>query len=186
VRWPVALLFAYLALALELAISPALALGQTRVAPSFAVPFFVFIALFAPATPSLWTAVLLGLAVDLTSPRGPTGLVVPGPNALGFLVAAYMVLQVRGFMIRKNPLTLVFLAVVAAALAGLVVVLIFSLRGLYPDPFEFRGSSELWTRVLSAVYTAATAAVLALPLYILHGLFRFSEPSGRRVSMRSL
>lgn len=183
-RWPVALLFAYLALALELAISPALSLGQTTVSPSIVIPFVAFVAMFAPAVAAMWTSVLLGLAIDLTTSRGTTGLVIPGPHALGMLAGCYVVLQVRGLMMRRNPLTLVFLSVVAAAMCGLVVVTIFSVRGIYPDTTGFRAWPELVHRTMSALYTGVTALVLAFPLYMVHSLFRFTEPTSRRVSVR--
>jgi hypothetical protein len=185
VRWPVVVIFGYLLLGLELTVKRALAVGPpgaASIAPSFIIPFLVFLALSAPLVPTLWVAMLLGAAVDICSPREGGTVLVIGPYALGNMAGVYFVYTMRGFM-RKHWLSLIFLSVVAGILTELVVVAIFSVRGLYTVT-EFIAWRELLRRVLSSLYTAATATALALLLFPMSGLFGFQEPHQRRFASR--
>ncbi len=194
-RWPVTLLFAWVLLALEPVIREALRLGHPSAAPSLVVPLVVFVALFAPVVPSLWTALLVGLMVDLTTLRGglsSTGLpptVVIGPHALGFALGAYLVHTVRPMMMRRNPLTVMVLSMIVAALAGVVASAILGARdmlfsGSWSDGSEYRAMSDLLARLLGALYTAGTGLVIGLLLLWAHPLFHFHDSSGRRAFSR--
>lgn len=186
-NWITAAVFAYVLLALERALAMEhLALPITHSSPSFLLPLLVFIALHAPAAPTLWTAVALGLATDLTAPLTVHGapdiadrLIVVGPCALGFLLAAYFVLTIRGVMIRRNPLTLIFLSVVAAALAQILASTLLTVRSWLDPSLDWSFWTELATRLLSALYTAAAAAALAYPLRWSTPLFGFQDPYRR-------
>jgi len=182
VRWPVVAIFAYILLGMELAVKRAFAIvlpDAAMIAPSFLVPFVVYIALSAPLLPALWIALILGAAVDLRSPRDAGALVVLGPYALGYMAAAYFVVVMRGFVMRKHPLSLVLLSVLGCGLAELVVVTFFSIRGLYTMS-EFSAWRELLHRMASSVYTGASALLLAAVLLPLSNMFGFHDPHARR------
>ena len=94
-KWPLPLLLGYLLLALEAPVREALRLGPTAASPSLVFPLVVFIALLASNGAAMWTALLIGLAVDLTTLRGPGAIVIAGPHALGYAAAAYTILTLR-------------------------------------------------------------------------------------------
>jgi rod shape-determining protein MreD len=177
--WPVVLVFGYLCVGLELVVASELRLGDTAVAPSFVVPFLVFIALFAPATRVYWTALILGLSLDLLTPWA-AGTVVPGPKALGFLLAAYFIVTLRT-LINRNTLAVIVFSIVAMAIAQVFFVAVMTFRSVYTVPAPaWHGRAELGQRLLASLYTGGSAAVLGLLLFTFQGLFRFQEPYSRR------
>lgn len=180
--WPVALVFSYVLIALQLAVAPALALGRSAVVPSFIVPLVVYIALFAPAMTAYWTALAVGLAIDLLSPMGSGPTIIPGPHALGMLAGTFLVVNLRS-TVNRNTVSLVVLSIFAAAIAGVVLVAIITLRSWY-TPIVWHAGSELVTRLLAAAYTGAAAALLSLVLFPAFGLFRFQDPYSRRTTLR--
>jgi len=143
------------------------------------VPFIVFLALSAPATSTLWVALILGAMVDLRSPRDAGTAIVLGPYALGYASAAYLVLTVRGLIMRRHWLSPIVMSVLACGLAELVVVAFFAVRGIYIVS-EFSAGPELVHRMLSALYTGATAAGMSLLLGRMSGVFGFNDTSHRR------
>jgi uncharacterized membrane protein YczE len=185
-RWTIVLIAAAVLLGLEQAIKSPLAVGHTAIAPSMVIPLVVFIALFAPPLAALWTALLIGLAVDLSTvwSNGVSELVVVGPCALGYVAGAYFVLTVRALLYRRNPITMMAMSVLAAALAGLVFVAIHSIRTIYTDAYVFHGLSELGERLLAAIYTGAAGLVLAFVLFPMMPLFGFHDPRERRFGAR--
>lgn len=188
-NWPVVAIFAYAMLGLELALKPALGLETNGIAPSFVLPFIAFIALHAPAMQALWVAFSIGLVLDLTSPHlsadSRVEITVVGPMALGCLGAAYTTLTIRGLLVRRNPLTLIFLALLVALVANLVAVAMISMRSLYDGALVWQPVQEMLRRVMSAGYTALLAAALAVVLMPLAPLFGFhAESHGRRMARR--
>ncbi len=184
-RWPVVVIFGYVLLGLELTVKRALAIGPpgaASIAPSFIVPFIVFLALSAPLVPTLWVALVLGIAVDFCSPDEGGAVFVIGPHALGYMAGAYFVFTMRGLM-RRHWLSLIFLSVLACALAELVVVAFYSVRGMY-NPSGFVAWRELLRRVMGALYTSATATLLSAILLPMSGLFGFQDPHQRRFAAR--
>lgn len=179
-KWPPALIIGYLLLGAELGLRDGLGLSPGGAAPSLVIPFVVFIALHAPPTPALWTAILLGLSVDLTTIRGPEALVIVGPNALGYLLGAYFVLTVRGIMLRRNPWVLVVLSILSALISGILVVAIFSFRKVYHEPIDFGSSRQLVERFFAALMTGAAALVVAALLFPIVSVFGFADPHLRR------
>ena len=177
-RWPVVAIVAYVVLGLETAVKPELAIGP--VSPSFIVPFLTFIALSGPTVPVLWVAVVMGMIADLYSPRDDGTLVVLGPYALGYMAAAYLVLVMRGLMFRRSPLSMIFLSILATALAELVLVAFMTLRSAYTDPETWSAARELAGRMLGALYTVMSAGVLSLILFPLTPLFGFQDIHSRR------
>lgn len=183
--WPVVLVFGYLLVGLELVLPAQLRLGPTTVAPSVVTPFVVFIAMFAPASRAYWTALLLGLTLDLLTPWGGE-TIVPGPRALGFLAGAYLVVTMRT-VINRNTLALIVFSVASTALSQVVVVAILTFRSLYTVPGGaggWRPRQELVERMFSSLYTGGTAAVLGLLLFACIGLFKFHDPYHRRTMRR--
>jgi hypothetical protein len=171
------ILLVWLALGLELSLRPALALGTTAIAPSFVLCVLTLVAMFAPPTSVRWTALLTGLAVDLLSTLPLTNAVsdtrIIGPTALAFLLAAQLVLSVRSIMMRRNPLTLGVLAMLAGLAVAITLVFVFTLRSWMFDPLTWSVSRELLTRSGSALYTGVLGTLLAfglLPLAPVLGL----------------
>lgn len=182
--WIVFLVITWLAFGLELGFRDALRLAPGDVAPSFVVPMLVYVALSAPPRQVLWAALFTGALIDVTwaVPRTDAAVdaSVLGPHALGLLIAAQFVLAVRGMVIRRHPLTLVVLSVAAAAVMEVVVVALMTTHELYGDPIQFSPTGELVSRLLSALYTAATALGWAVVMRLADPLFQFQHDRVRR------
>ncbi len=181
-------LAAWVLFGLELGLKDTLRIGPHAVAPSFVLPLAVFIATYAPPITARWACLLLGLLMDLTSQidlQGGEAVTAIGPYALGYLMACQFVLAVRSMMIRKNPLTLVVLTILAGLIMQILVVALLSAREVY-DPIIWPAGSQLVTRFLSSLYTGVTAFICSLILIPMLGLFAFHQPYGRRTfRMRS-
>jgi hypothetical protein len=187
-NWTVAAVFAYVLLGLELAVSPALAFGS--IAPSFVIPLVAFVALHAPAVPALWFALIMGALLDLTGPLpttdGRPAVVTLGPMALGYLAAAYVALTSRGLLVRRNPLTLIVLSIVVALVAHLVATTLLTFRSFYDPVLMWSPAEQLGRRVMSALYTGATGAVMTVILTPLTHLFGFQDQhTTRRIQRRT-
>ena len=180
-RWPVALLAGYLLLALQPPVCEALRLGSTSAYPSLILPFVVFIALFASPTAALWTGLFAGLAIDLSTPRGDAALIIAGPHALAYLAAAAFVLRTRPLVMRRNPLTLAVLSILAGTIAALIINLLFAVRRvLWGDHFADPLLGDLWQRLIGAAYTGGAALILWAILTPLARFFAFQEQGARR------
>lgn len=177
-----ALALGYVLLALEGGLHDLLALGSARLVPSLITALVVFVVLHAPPVSAMWFALLAGLAVDLLSPLGPGASPVPGPQALGMLAGAYFVLTVRGVMIRRNPLTVVALTLLAAGLAQLVVCTLLTLRAMAGHLSGWDPGAQMLLRMGAALYTAAAALPVALILGQVHHWFGFPGAHGRHSS----
>jgi rod shape-determining protein MreD len=181
----VVLVVGYVLMGLELGLREFLRLGPSTSAPSFVIPLVVFVALLAPPLAAMWTALLAGLVVDLATARGDAGTVVVGPHALGFLAAAWAVLAVRAVLLKRNPLTLMVVSGVAAAISGLVVVALLGVRLLYTEALGFRPLEELGYRMLSALLTMGSGLALSAVLFPMQGWFGFQDPMRRGFTRRS-
>lgn len=166
---------AYVALALEIGFKPALALGESAVAPSFVAPLAAFCALLAPANRVVWICMGLGLLVDLTAHTGGAGVAGVGPNALGFALGGALVKSLRGVLIRRNPLTIMLMAVCLMVLASLVVVACYTLRSLLGYDDAWNAGGELIARMSSAMYTAVSGLVMGWVLSPMAALFGWGE-----------
>ena len=175
----------WLTLGLETGVKDDLSIwvGSVKAAPSFAVPLAVFIAICAAPTQALWTALLLGLGMDLLSPvvsSAGNNLVVLGPHALGMVVAAQFVLLTRGLVIRRNPLTMVALSIPAALMMHIVVVAIFRIRQFYSPLDNWFTLDELGARFLGSLLTGGTALVMSILLLPLAPALGLPPAHGRR------
>lgn len=186
-NWPAVVIAAYVAVVLEMAVSPALALGP-GVVPGFVLPLVVFVAMHATPLTAMWFALAMGAVMDLLGPvgssRGAVTFVSLGPMATAYLAAIYVTLQIRTSVVRRNPLSLVALTVVAGVLVSVVAVSIVSFRSLYTEPAGFSLVGELARRVAGAVYTGAPALLMAVPLTRLSRVFGFQDPGARRFARR--
>lgn len=170
-NWVVFAIAAWITLGFEFGLRDALQLGDLNIAPHFAIILLVFVTLWSTRGAALAAALLLGVALDLfyqVKLNDGSDIVVLGPHALGCLLAAYAVLNLRALMFRKNVLAIAFLSLVAAALAQVVVAALLTAHASY-DAVEFGpAASELGQRLASAVYTG----VVAIAYGALLGLFR--------------
>lgn len=194
-RWPVTLIVGWVLLALEPVVREAMRLGNPSASPSLVIPLIVYVALFAPGLSAYWTALIIGLLVDITTLRGGLvagghpPMVVIGPHAIGYLLGAYLVHIARPMMMKKNPLTIMVMSMVVAALAAIVASAILGMRellfsGSWSDGAEYRALSDLLARLLGAFYTGGTGLVIGLALLWMHPLFSFHEAGGRRAYTR--
>lgn len=176
----------WIALGLEMGIRHAalvVRIGSIAAAPSFIIPLVVLVAVSASPSAALWTALIMGLLLDITSPFATstnTLLHIPGPNALGLVLGAQFVLLVRGFVIRRNPLTLVFLSIAAGIISSICTVAILAMRHIIlRDPIVWDSTHELMTRLLAALLTGGTALAMSLVLLPLTPLLGLSNSQGR-------
>jgi hypothetical protein len=171
------ILLLWIALGLELGLKEALRLRDLPIAPSFVFCCLTLVAMFASPQAVRWTALAVGLMMDLLSVLSLRDSLadvrILGPNMLGFLVGCEVIMLVRGSTIRRNPLTLGFLAGTGALASAVVLVCIFTLRAWILDPLTWNLWFQTWTRSLSAIYTGLLGIVLAfalLPLAPLLGM----------------
>ncbi len=180
-NWIVFVLASWFAMGLELGLRDALRVGP--VAPSFVIPFAAYIALSTPARAGVWACLFLGILLDLTwgVPRQGIGpATILGPYALGLLLAGQLVQALRGFVIRKNPLTLVFLSACASLVCHTIVTAFMTAHALFGDPIVWRASEELLQRAIGSIWTAVLALPLSLLLRPLEPLFGFQPVRAAR------
>lgn len=164
-NWILLAILAWLALGLETGLRKVLALGPGNISPSFVIPLVVVVALNAPPRAAAWAALLAGLVLDLLwriPLQGGGTATIAGPYAIGCLLAAQLVLSMRGMVIPKNPLTVGVLSLLAAAITQIVVVGFMTARASYGDPIEWAATSELLTRLLGALYTGVVGLALGV------------------------
>lgn len=175
-NWFVLLFVAWIGFGLETALLPVFDAGASGVHPSVVLPLMVFVALYAPRKHALWCAVVLGISMDLLNPinhtnGGPVTLI--GPNALGYLLAAQFIFSLRGMVIRRNPLTIAFLSMLASLVAEILVVAVITLRYLAGDHIEWYPKDALMDHTLSSLYTGIAALFLSFIFFALTPAFGF-------------
>ncbi len=181
--WPVFLAALWLAVGLDLGLRDALQFGPNA-APSLTLVLVAYIAMWAPRLHALYAAVFAGICLDLMgaqlAPGATISVITLGPNALGAALGAFTVLTARAMVERANVLALPAMTLALAALAHLVVVFCFAIKGLYDPAITFSAVPQLMSRAVSSVYTAVAAIPLGLILTPLARLFGFSQSSARR------
>ncbi len=175
-NWFVLLFVAWIGFGLEMALLPVFDAGASGLHPSVILPLLVFVSLYAPRRHALWCAIVLGIATDLMTPinhdnGGPVYLI--GPYALGFLLSSQFIFSVRGMVIRRNPLTIAFLSLLASLIAEILVVALITMRSLAGDPIEWYPRNALVEHTLSSVYTGVGALVLSFIFFALTPAFGF-------------
>jgi hypothetical protein len=142
-----------------------------------------FLAMNAPARAAWWSAIVLGLLLDVTNQftlrgRSEPGVVI-GPHALAMLPAVWSVITLRGVMMRRNPLALGVLTFAGALAAQGTLLIIFSIRSAY-EPLAWSVWGEVLARAGSALYTGLVGAPLALVLLPLAPFLGLPSPQHRR------
>jgi len=174
--WVVFALLSWLFIGLDLGFSSALQVGQTTMAPSFIVILLVFISMWATTGQSLTAAAILGLAADLVYMvpfSGDDDVVIFGPHALGFMLAAYTVRTMRALMYRRGALATGFLALVAALIAEIVVTSVLSVRSFYDGVLVGSATTRLFEGVGSAVLTGLVGVPVGWLLSPFRGVMGF-------------
>jgi rod shape-determining protein MreD len=161
------------------------------VTPSLPPILLTFIALFAPREIALWCAWGLGLLMDLYTPL-PHGAetVAPliGPLTLGYVFAAFVVLQVRAMLFRRRMITLVVMSVAFMVAAQIVAVFIYAVHSWYPGAelvwADRSMGGELARRLAGAAYTGVISLLIAPALLWTLSAWRFETPGQRASSWR--
>ncbi len=177
-RWPVFIIFAFLAVVAQLSVRNAFTLYSIRgISPDFVAALAVFVALFANRSAALWACWTLGLLVDLAPPDGSTYHLI-GPHALGYAAGGYLVLQLRSMVFRRRAITMGFLTFLALIAASLVAVMLLSIRSWYPNELAYAPLNDLGRRVLIAVYSGVVAIAIGWLLNKSVPLWGFQSRSG--------
>ncbi len=183
-NWLALAVLSYVVIGCELALRDVLTLGSSGVRPLLVLPLVMFVALHAAPTVALWCGLLLGAATDLLArvplAGGTDTALVLGPHALGYLTAAYATLLVRGYLIRKNPLSLVFMTIVGGLLSVSVAVGLVSIKNLISRTMVWSTSEQLFARAGSVLVSAFTAFLMAFVLRRLTGVLGLPDATGRR------
>lgn len=157
----------------------ALQLGSVSIAPSFLFIVLAFIALWATPSAALWAGLSIGITLDLLH-QLPTShgidAVVIGPGAIGCLVAAYLVVNMRAILLSRNLFTAPFVTLLAMIVAQVIAVALLAIRGTY-DTIEFGpAGAELMQRLASALFTGVLAIPVFPALNAIRPILGFPEP----------
>lgn len=172
-RWSIFAVFAYLALVLQSAVPVMFEMRawEVKPEPSIVVVLMVFIAMGAPQTIALWSALILGLLVDMTSPlpivtamQETRDVALPGPYALGYVTGAYAVLQIRGMAFRDSPFALAIMVFAAGLFVHLVSVSLISFRALPIHPSDAIPNWHAADELVAAFFNLLYTTLLAIPL----------------------
>ncbi|MEM1166240.1 MAG: hypothetical protein AAGI30_08105 [Planctomycetota bacterium] len=152
-----------------------LELQESGVAPSLIVVYVTFVCLYVEARWAWLVGVIGGLVIDLLRDVG-TGsdetVVVVGPAAIGGLLAASFVVNVRGLVYRKNVATIAVLSTVSGVLVHLTAAFALFLRSVY-DVVE-APAGQLPVALGSALYTGVAGVVLGVVLLAFRRMFGFA------------
>ncbi len=162
-NWLVYAILAWIALGLEQGFRPALQVGSVNIAPSFVLILMVFVSLWVRASAVIPAAMILGACLDMLN-KVPTStgetVVVLGPWALGCALAAFLILNLRAMVFRRNPLTLAVLCFIASFAAEVVVLAILMFRSWYDILVLQPAAAELTQRLLTALYTGLVSILI--------------------------
>lgn len=181
-NWITFAIAAYLCLTLQVGLGDLWAIGPA--APSLVLVLGVFIGLTAPGTTVGWAMLVLGLLVDAITPwtgPGQQTVTILGPAAIGYLVGAYAVVQLRSMVFRESVLTLAVMTFVVGIFIQLVIVFLMVIRGpISGDALPgFSAADQLVMRFLSLLYTAVAAVPVGWLLMKLSPLFGFAHKPTR-------
>jgi hypothetical protein len=183
VNWLVFIVLAWVFLGLEQGLRDGLTLGSLGMAPSFVFVLLTFVAMAAPRVTVFWCAAAVGIAMDLLFQipmREGTGTVtIVGPHAIAYGLACQLVLALRGVMMRRNPFTLGFLAMVGSAVAYLVISAVLTLRHATGAPIAWEAKRQLLAGLGSALYTGLAAVPMALLLFPLAHMLGLPDQKAR-------
>ena len=182
-RWTVFFILAYLLIGLQTSLAPLLRIDF--VAPNLLMILAVYIALHTSGTTASYACLLLGLAVDLTTPYpladGVRDAAILGPNMIGFVFGGWIVLQLRNLVYRDSPVGIAVVVFLAGVFIHLFCTVLLTVRGLpwllnQPIP-NWSAADELVRRFFELLYTAGVAIPLGYFFSKLCPVFRFEPQS---------
>lgn len=159
-NWLTFSILTYLGYALQLVLAPRWPMQGHE--PMVLMILLVFIGLQAPAMSVAWSAILLGILMDMLQQQHTPGLV--GPWAIGFLAAGYALVQLRNLLFKDSMFTIGIMTLIAGIFAMLVATTLHTLRGiplLGNDPVaDFKAANQLY----QGFFTLLNTAVFAVPM----------------------
>lgn len=186
-NWVVFAIVAWVLFGCQVGLRDVLQLGDSSIAPSFVIPLLIFVALWARQGTALVAALLIGVMLDLIhtwpTERGQD-IVILGPWAFGCMLAAYTTLNLRTMMFRKSIITIAILCIIGAAIAQIFGLALLTVRSTYDDIVLPSAAAELWPRLASAVYTGATALLIAPVLQFISPWLGMRRASGPASALR--
>lgn len=184
-NWFVFALTAYLFVAIQSGLTPIWTVAGTT--PNLLLILAVFVGVSAGRTTVMWALLIIGLLLDLLpGPLSEQGVIL-GPHAVGYLVGAYAVLQLRNLMFRDSLPTIALMVFAVGGFAALMETVLYAFRGLpwlagEPLGADWGATRQLWRRVEELIYTAVLAVPLGLALRSTKKFWGFaSRPRNERV-----
>lgn len=175
---------AWISLGLELGLRDALQLGNSSIAPSFALLLVLFVAMWAPLPTVIGASLTIGVLVDLTRlvpVEGSQSIAVLGPHALGYLLGAYAVVTLRAIVFRKSLLTIAILCLIGGSVAASVIAALLTVRSTTDASVLIFPGQLLWEGLGSAVYSAVAALFLSPLQRLLIPLLGFRKAASRGI-----
>ena len=176
-RWLSYILLAYVAVALQIGLSPFV--EYRGAAPNLVLLAVIFIAVNAPRDPALLGCFILGLLQDLVSHQQP------GLFALSYGLVAWFVVSTQQVVYREHPLTHFSLALAGGLMTSAVLVVHGYVHPASPR-VQHNGHILPAIRVsvtvslIGVLYTAVLAPFVLGALQRMKGIFGFQP--GRRKS----
>jgi hypothetical protein len=168
-RWQVFIVFAFLAVVVEVSFINVLNVGILGgVTPSVVALLVVFICLFASRLSALSGALLLGLLLDLSMPalaaQGGRDVYLVGPHALGLLFGGYLIVQMRTMVFRQRAITLGVLTGICVLAAGILMTALFIIRGWYGEGVVYLSQPTAFGELVKYGAVALYSVLLGVPL----------------------
>jgi rod shape-determining protein MreD len=175
-RWLVYFIFAYLALGLQIGLSPYVRFHGAE--PNFALLAVIFIAVNAPRDAALLGSFGIGLIQDFLSAQPP------GLYALSYGIVAMLVTGAASAVYRQHPLAHFLLTLVG----GLITMFVLCLHGwIHPPGVAVTEGKTIFpplripaaTLFTTVLYTALLAPLVIGALQRFKGAFAFRQSRGR-------
>ena len=186
-RWWVFLVAFAITMSLDAGLMPALAVGRT--VPQLWPVLLAFVSLYASREAALGAAACIGLWLDASHPALGLGTLAPravpvfGPHVLACMAGAWAVLESRGWLYRRNVLTVAFATVACGAFASLAFIAIAGIRAAYADPSPLwgggSGAGAVGADLLAALLSALVGLVPAWGLQASVNLWAFAMAGPR-------
>lgn len=143
--------------------------------PQLPLILLVFVGLSAPSRVLGWSAVVLGLLLDLQP--GPIAPPIIGPHAMGYLAGAFVVVQLRNLLFRESVIAFAALVLLVGIGTELVTIAIYTMRG-WPWPLgeplaHWSATGALVHGFFSVLYTTVAAVPVGWLLMRSSGVWGF-------------
>ena len=92
----------------------------------------------------------------------------------------HFVMAIRGMLLGRNPLTLIVMSVLVMLIAQIVVVAVFTARGMGDSSIIWDAGDQLRQRFFSSLYTGISALLLSFVFFALSPFFGFSSAVATR------